>query len=64
MVLGILMMVVPFMIIPAEKLGKTITETIIQIFVPIIGLLFVILSLPIIVRSKLGKNLKTKVINC
>ena len=59
MVLGIVMIVIPFIVIPVEKLGKTITDTTIQIFVSIIGLLLVILSLPIIVRSKRSKNLKT-----
>ena len=58
MVLGVVMMVVPFIVIPFSA-NNTISEILIHIFVPMIGLLFVILSLPIIVRSKRGKNLKT-----
>jgi hypothetical protein len=47
MVLGLIMIVVPFIVIPAEKLGKNIIETTIQIVFPIIGLLFLLFSFPI-----------------
>ena len=57
MVLGIIMSVVPFIVIPFNAYN-TISEILIHIFVPMIGLLFFIFSLPIIARSK-KKNLKT-----
>jgi hypothetical protein len=59
MVLGIIMMVVPLIVIPLGKLGNTITETSIQIFVPVIGVFLFIFSLPILFRAKKGRNLKT-----
>lgn len=59
MVLGIFMMVIPFIVIPADKPDKTIIETTIQSVVPIIGLLFLLFSFPIILRSKKDRNLKT-----
>jgi hypothetical protein len=59
MVLGIIMMVIPFIVIPAEKLDKTIIEITIQIVFPIIGLLFLLFSFPIILHSKKDRNLKT-----
>ncbi len=57
MVLGIVMMVIPFIVIPFSAYNS-ISEILIHIFVPMIGLLFFIFSLPIITRSK-KKNLKT-----
>gem|GEM_PF-1451945 len=59
MVLGIIMILVPLIVFPLGKLGNTITETFIQIFVPMIGVFLFIFSLPILLRSKKGKNLKT-----
>lgn len=60
MMLGIIMMIVPLIVLPLGKLGNTITESSIQIFVPVIGVFFFIVSLPIILHSKKGKNLKLK----
>jgi hypothetical protein len=59
MMLGIIMMVIPFIVIRAEKPDKTIIEITIQIVLPIIGLLFLLFSFPIILRSKKDRNLKT-----
>lgn len=59
MMLGIIMMIVPLIVLPLGKLGNTITESSIQIFVPVIGVFFFIVSLPIL-HSEKGKNLKLK----
>jgi len=59
MLLGISMMVISFIIIPLEKLDKTIPETSVQIFVPMLGFLLLLLSFPVILQRKKWKNLKT-----
>ncbi|MGE5862606.1 MAG: hypothetical protein ACM31H_02435 [Nitrososphaerales archaeon] len=51
MVLGVLMLVVPLIV--------TITDSSIQIFVPIVGLLLLLFGFPIILSSKKDKNIET-----